>query len=121
MRDQQRATHTRDDGVVGPHAEPYSLRLCISGMTGRSQQALANLAYICDKYLKGHYQLEVIDLYQRPERAAELQVLATPTLIKDHPLPLRHLIGNLSDTAKALRLLGVSATEHGTEIKHEAV
>jgi circadian clock protein KaiB len=99
----------------------YSLKLCISGMTPRSQQALANVGYICDKYLKADYQLEVIDLYQQPELAARLQVVATPTLIKDHPLPLRHLIGNLADTAKALRQLGVPLTEEGTESKHESV
>ena len=121
MKNLHRATHTRDGRVVEPNAEPYSLRLCISGMTRRSQQALANLGCICDKYLKGRYQLEVIDLYQRPELAAKLQVVATPTLIKDHPQPLRHLVGDLSDTVKALRLLGVPVTEEGTEMKHEAI
>ena len=114
-------TGTNEGGMVGANAEPYNLTLCISGMTRRSQQALANVGRICDRYLKGHYQLEIIDLYQRPELAARFQVVATPTLIKDHPLPLRHLIGNLSDTAKVLRLLGVPVTEEGTEIKHETV
>ena len=105
--------------MVPPDTQVYVLRLCISGMTPRSQEALANIRNICDTYLQGHYQLEVIDLYQQPELAAKFQVLATPTLVKDHPLPLRHLIGNLSDTAKALRLLGVPVTEKGTQIKHE--
>ena len=120
MKDSYTTTDT-SDGVMGGDAEPYNLTLCISGMTPRSQQALANVGHICNKYLKNHYQLKIIDLYQRPELAAKFQVVATPTLIKDHPLPLRHLIGNLSDTAKALRLLGVPVTQEGSEVKHEAV
>jgi circadian clock protein KaiB len=117
--DTKKTTDGHDDVMVGPGAQIYVLRLCISGMTPRSQQALANIRNICEKYLEGHYQLEVIDLYQQPELAAKCQVIATPTLVKDYPLPLRHLIGNLSDTAKALRLLGVPVIEKGTEIKHE--
>jgi circadian clock protein KaiB len=101
-------------GLAKPEAKMFVLRLCISGMTPRSRQALANLNHICEKYLKGHYQLEVIDLYQQPELAAKLQIIATPTLVKDYPLPLRYLIGNLSDTIQALRRLGVTVTEDGT-------
>lgn len=94
-------------------AQVYVLRLCISGMTPRSRAALLNLKRICETHLKGAYQLEVIDLYQRPELAAKHQVLATPTLLKTVPPPLRRLIGDLSDTAEALRRLGVSvSTEH---------
>jgi circadian clock protein KaiB len=112
-------TTSYDDATVPPDAQIYVLRLCISGMTPRSQEALANIRNLCDTHLQGHYQLEVIDLYQQPELAAKLQVIATPTLVKDHPLPLRHLVGNLSDTAKALRQLGVPVAEKGTEIKDE--
>lgn len=89
-------------------AQLYVLRLCISGMTPRSRAALVNLKKICETYLKGQYQLEVIDLYQQPELAAKHQVLATPTLLKSVPPPLRRLIGDLSDTAESLRRLGVS-------------
>ena len=100
-------------GMTEPKAPEYALRLCISGMTRRSQQALINVKHICDSYLKGRYHLEVIDLYQQPELAAQLQIIATPTLVRDQPLPLRRLIGNLSDTSQALRLLGVPALEDG--------
>ncbi len=100
-------------GMTGPQVPEYALRLCITGMTRRSQQALINVRHICDRYLKGRYHLEVIDLYQQPELAAQLQIIATPTLLRDQPLPLRRLIGNLSDTSQALRLLGVPALEDG--------
>jgi circadian clock protein KaiB len=71
--------------------------------------------------LSGRYQLEVIDLYRHPELAAQFQVLATPTLIKDRPLPSRHLIGNLSDTDKTLRLLGLPVGHEGSKGEHEAI
>ncbi|MGD9730287.1 MAG: circadian clock KaiB family protein [Nitrospiraceae bacterium] len=100
-------------GMTDPQAPEYALRLCITGMTLRSQQALINIKYICDSYLRGRYHLEVIDLYQQPKLAAELQIIATPTLLRDQPLPLRRLIGSLSDIKQALRLLGVPASEDG--------
>ncbi|MGH7184568.1 MAG: circadian clock KaiB family protein [Nitrospiraceae bacterium] len=89
-------------------AQMYVLRLCISGMTPRSRDALINLRQICDAYLDGHYQLEVIDLYQQPALAAAHQIIATPTLLKSYPPPLRRLIGDLSDTEAAIRRLGIA-------------
>lgn len=86
----------------------YVLRLCISGMTPRSRTALRNIKEICETHLKGHYQLDVIDLYQQPELAVKHQVIATPTLLKEVPPPLRQLIGDLSDTAGTLRRLGIT-------------
>lgn len=90
-------------------AQMYILKLCISGMTPRSREAVRNLKQICDTYLEGQYQLEVIDLYQQPELAATHHIIATPTLLKSYPPPLRHLIGDLSDTAATLRRLGIVA------------
>ena len=92
----------------------YVLRLCISGMTPRSRQALINLKQICDTYLKGHYQLEVIDLYQQPALAARLQIIATPTLLKSYPPPMRRLIGDLSNTDAAIQRLGIPIRHKGT-------
>lgn len=83
------------------------LRLCISGMTPRSRRALLNLKQICDEHLKGQYELEVIDLYQQPELAARYEVIASPTLFKIMPPPLRRMIGDLSDTPSLLRRLGI--------------
>jgi len=92
----------------------YVLRLCISGMTPRSRQALINLKQICDTYLKGHYQLEVIDLYQQPALAAMLQIIATPTLLKSYPPAMRRLIGDLSNTDAAIQRLGIPIHHKGT-------
>ena len=94
-------------------AQLYVLRLCVSGMTPRSREALVNLKQICDEYLKGHYQLEVIDLYQQPALAATHQIIATPTLLKSYPPPLRRLIGDLSDTDATLQRLGIAPRKGG--------
>ena len=94
-------------------AQMYVLRLCISGMTPRSRDALINLKQICDAYLDGQYQLEVIDLYQQPALAAAYQVIATPTLLKSYPPPLRRLIGDLSDTEATIRRLGITLRKPG--------
>jgi circadian clock protein KaiB len=100
-----------EQALTHADAQVYVLKLCISGMTPRSREALVNLKHICETHLHGQYQLEVIDLYQQPELAAKHQILATPTLLKSLPPPLRRLIGNLSDTRKALQLLGVDVKE----------
>ena len=94
-------------------AQMYVLRLCVSGMTPRSRHALMNLKQICDAYLDGHYQLEVIDLYQQPALAAAHQIIATPTLLKSYPPPLRRLIGDLSDTEATIRRLGIAVRKNG--------
>ena len=86
----------------------YILKLCISGMTPRSREAVINLKQLCEAYLHGHYQLEVIDLYQQPALAAKHQIIATPTLLKNSPLPLRRLIGDLADTDGTLQRLGIT-------------
>ena len=88
-------------------AQMYILKLCVSGMTPRSREAVTNLKHICNAFLDGHYQLEVIDLYQQPALAAKHQIIATPTLLKNRPLPLRRLIGDLSNTEGTLRKLGI--------------
>jgi circadian clock protein KaiB len=100
-----------EQALTQADAQVYVLKLCISGMTPRSREALVNLKHICETHLHGQYQLEVIDLYQQPELAAKHQILATPTLLKSLPPPLRRLIGNLSDTRKALQRLGVDVKE----------
>ncbi|MGH7244760.1 MAG: circadian clock KaiB family protein [Phycisphaerales bacterium] len=80
----------------------YVLRLFITGMTARSSEAIAALKEICEEHLQGRYDLEVIDIYQHPERAKQEQILAMPTLVKKLPLPMRKLIGNLSDKERVL-------------------
>ncbi len=89
----------------------YVLRLYVAGMTPRSQKAIENIKEICETYLPGRYDLEVVDVYQQPERAKEAQVVAAPTLVKRLPLPLRKLIGDMSDTDRVLIGLGVQEKE----------
>ncbi|MGZ3515043.1 MAG: circadian clock KaiB family protein [Thermodesulfobacteriota bacterium] len=75
----------------------YVLRLYVTGMTPKSTQAIQNIKKICDEELHGRCDLEVIDIYQRPLLAQGEQIIATPTLIKKLPLPLRRFIGDMSD------------------------
>ncbi|MGD0854302.1 MAG: circadian clock KaiB family protein [Dehalococcoidia bacterium] len=82
--------------------EQYVLKLYITGMTPRSRIAIRNLQKICDEYLKGRYELEVIDIYQQPTLARGEQIIATPTLIKKLPEPVRRLIGDMSKTDRVL-------------------
>lgn len=86
----------------GGGEEKYVLRLYISGMTPRSTEAINNITAICEDYLKGRYELEVVDIYKQPERSGTDQVIATPTLVKRLPLPLRRLVGTLSDQERVL-------------------
>ncbi|HLN87332.1 MAG TPA: circadian clock KaiB family protein [Candidatus Limnocylindrales bacterium] len=80
----------------------YILRLYIAGTTPRSTRAVANIREICERNLRGRYDLEVIDIYQKPALAKGEQIIAAPTLVKQLPLPLRRFIGDLSDTERIL-------------------
>jgi circadian clock protein KaiB len=82
--------------------DKYILRLYITGSTSRSIQAITNLKKICDEYLEGRYELEVIDLYKNPSLAIGEQIIAAPTLIKKLPLPFRRIIGDMSNKEKVL-------------------
>ena len=82
--------------------EKYILRLYVTGTTPQSVKAISNIKNICETYLKGRYDLEVIDLYQQPGLAKGEQIIAAPTLIKKLPLPLRRMIGDMSGTEKVL-------------------
>jgi circadian clock protein KaiB len=80
----------------------YVLHLYITGTTTRSLRAIANIKNICENYLKGRYQLEVIDIYENPSLGNGEQIIASPTLIKELPLPVRRFIGDLSNTERIL-------------------
>lgn len=95
--------HPQTDGTA------YVLRLYISGMTPRSTAAVATIRSICDELLAGRYDLEVIDIYQHPGLARSQQVIATPTLVKELPGPLRRLVGDLSRRERVLAGLGLQA------------
>ena len=80
----------------------FDLRLYIAGQTARSLAALTNLKRICDEHLDGRYRIEVIDLLERPQLARGDQILAIPTVVRKLPEPIRKLVGDLSDTERAL-------------------
>ncbi len=82
--------------------DKYILRLYVTGSTSRSVLAIKNLRKICEEYLAGRYELEVIDLYQKPSLAKGDQIIAAPTLIKKLPLPFRRIIGDMSNKEKVL-------------------
>lgn len=80
----------------------YKLRLYITGRTPQAQRALTNLRQICEAELKGAYEIEVIDVLEHPGLAENEKILATPTLVKRLPEPVRKIIGDLSDREKVL-------------------
>ncbi|TVR80763.1 MAG: circadian clock protein KaiB [Rhodospirillales bacterium] len=80
----------------------YLLRLFIAGHTVRTERAIANIRRICDQDLDHQYELVVIDVLERPQLAEDQKILATPTLIKELPPPLRRVVGDLSDRDRVL-------------------
>jgi len=78
------------------------LKLYVTGQTPKSERAIANMRRICEEELEGQYELVIIDVLERPQLAEDEKILATPTLTKELPLPLRRIIGDLSETDKVL-------------------
>jgi len=102
--------HIDDTSTENKDAD-YLLRLFITGASPNSVRAVTNLKQICEDRLKGRYSLEIIDVYQQPNVAEKEQLVALPLLIKKQPLPERRLIGDLSDTEKVLKGLGLFHSE----------
>lgn len=90
----------------------FVLRLYITGNTVRSVQAIANIRALCEDFLAGRYDLEVVDIYQQPNAAANKQIIAAPTLVKELPVPVKRLVGDLSNRDKVL--VGLNLMEAGT-------
>jgi circadian clock protein KaiB len=80
----------------------WKLRLYVAGQTPKSIHAFANLKMLCEEHLKGRYQIEVIDLMENPQLARGDQIVAIPTVVRNLPQPARKLIGDLSDSVRAL-------------------
>jgi circadian clock protein KaiB len=93
----------------------YVLRLYVSGATPRSLIAVQNVMAVCEAHLQGRYTLEVIDIYQQPELAKREQLVATPTLIKQAPEPVRLMVGDLSNRQRLMRGLGIAMQQTGTQ------
>jgi circadian clock protein KaiB len=93
-----RATKAFEKALASRLTDRYVLRLYVAGATTRSRQALLRVRRLCETELNGQYDLEVIDIYQQPILARDGQILATPTLVREFPRPVRRLIGSLSNT-----------------------
>ena len=93
-----RATQAFEKSLVARPTGKYVLRLFVAGATARSRQAVLRVRELCETELKGNCELEVIDIYQQPNLARDNQIVATPTLIKEFPRPVRRFIGNLLNT-----------------------
>jgi circadian clock protein KaiB len=76
----------------------YVLRLYVAGASDRSRQAIVRARELCENQLNGNFELKVIDVYQQPILARDGQIVATPTLVREFPKPVRRLIGNLANT-----------------------
>ena len=87
----------------------YRLKLYVTGQTARAERAIANMRQICEMELGGQYDLIIVDVLEEPQLAEDEKILATPTLVKELPAPLRRLIGDLSDNEKVLLGLDIVA------------
>ena len=102
MTEQRDTTQEFEEALKRLSQEKYVLRLFVAGMSPKSIQAVENIKRICETYLPGRYELEVIDVYQQPILAREGQIVAAPTLVKELPPPLRKLVGSMSDIDRVL-------------------
>ena len=85
----------------------FVLRLYVTGMTPRSTRAISAVRAVCDEFLAGRYDLQIIDVYQQPALIRDEQIFATPTLVKKGPEPERRMIGDMSNRARLLAGLGL--------------
>lgn len=86
----------------GSPVEKWELRLYTAGQTPKSLAAIKNLRKVCEEHLAGRYQIEIVDLLKNPRLAKDHQIVAIPTLVRKLPVPIRKIIGDLSDTERAL-------------------
>jgi circadian clock protein KaiB len=101
--------------------EHYTLRLYITGTTARSTEAISNVRKLCEEYLPGRYDLEVVDIYQQPGQAGDAQIIAAPTLVKEFPKPLKRLVGNLSNREKVIVGLNLRGEKPGENVSWSTV
>ena len=102
MSDQDTTAERFSEAIRKLDDRRYLLRLYVVGATAGSQRAISNLREICETELAGRYELEVIDIYQQPRLAEGEQIIAAPTLVKELPLPVRRLVGDMSDRDRVL-------------------
>lgn len=95
-RNSDRAVRGLEKAALAERPQQYLLRLYVTGTTPASARAIERVSKICEERLQGRYELEVIDIYQKPALAKDEQIIATPTLVRVLPAPLRRFIGDLS-------------------------
>jgi circadian clock protein KaiB len=100
--------------------DKFVLRLYVTGITARSQRAILNINTICKQHLQGRYDLEVVDLNQNPALAKDEQIIAATTLLRLLPLPLRRIVGDLSDREGVLVGLDLKRKTDGTRVTPES-
>jgi circadian clock protein KaiB len=100
---------SQHDTESAPRGE-YVLRLFVAGMTARSTRAVENIRALCERYLSGAYDLEVINLYEHPSLASGEHIIAAPTCVRESPLPPRRVIGDMSNSARVLQ--GLDLVQH---------
>ena len=101
------------EGDEEPIRDRFVLRLFIAGTSTRSQRTIANLRAICAAHIHDRMDLEIVDIYQHPQQAELDQIVAAPTLLKLRPLPVRRIIGDLSDASRVLQALGLPPASPG--------
>lgn len=90
-------------------SKKLTLRLYVAGHSPNSVEAVRNSRTVCDEHFPGEYELEIVDIFESPERGLADGVLVTPTLLKLHPPPVRRVIGNMKDVDRLLLALGENA------------
>jgi len=88
--------------TLGGPAETWDLRLYVTGQSPNSIRAIENLRRACEEHVPGRYRIEVVDLLENPRLGAEDQILAVPTVVRKLPVPIRKIVGDLSDTDRLL-------------------
>ena len=87
--------------------DAYVFRLYVTGASPNSSRAITNLKIFFEKYLKGRYKLQIVDVYQQPQIAQTVDIIALPLLVRTAPLPERRMVGDMSDTERMIRSLNI--------------
>lgn len=101
-------TDLYDPGSMDHAVSEHIFRLYVSGATEASTRAVVNTRQLCEQYLHGHYQLEILNISDHVSQATQDQIFAAPTLVRVEPLPRRRFIGDMSDVTRILKGLNVS-------------